>query len=460
MSSTLFQKIDSHHPTCKCDLLLFLWWWWRWLNPVVFLHTRLVRCHDPLCRILVTLVHVKESHTPRPDRIASHPPHSSHSHKINFFLWLIVGLFCSLAYLLALSTMRFSAASILAIFSMMMAPGFVLAEEESVPVTALIVDAAAVDAAAVDADTVVDAPVVTTAHTPEVLGGGDDDDSHNLFTVPVVFNFELDGDVSEDKRALSQIEEAIVMAGNEIFDPDYTKFFGVIVHNIVQEKIEEEEDDDDDDPGNFLTVEAPATAPAGVPTVLTKAGTRGGAAAADSKSADGLTYCNLFNCRPTRRPTPRPVPAPRSEYRLDWDFSMPYYCHLCTDGSEPSYRNRPASGRIPPRDIALSDIILEQEEKQLQGKQPLTIPQKKPLMAEDEEKENVLRWQKRTCRKIRKIKGFETAKKCFIHMDAGHSTPIDAFGNDKPYLSTFWLKEDFQPADDLPLETLPTTVTN
>ena len=348
--------------------------------------------------------------------------------------------------------MRFSAASFLALVSMMTAPsprgGFVLAEEETAAVAAA--------AAAEPLDVVVVAPLLVDSKDTVLSEDQDVLDkatSNHLFTLPIVFNFEFEGVLSDDSSALTQIEEALVMAGNEIFDPEFTKFYGIFAKDIMDETTEEEDDDDDDFEANRMGM-TPAASPVRAPTVVMRKGTRGGAvvaAIANDGSAGEDKDPELSNCllfmfnicttptrRPTRRPTPRPAPAPPSLHRLGWVAQMPYYCTLC---AEPDY-------------VRQEDLTLEQQD----DKPPQAAARiQKPFMTANEEKEHILRWQKRTCRKIRKIKGFETAQKCFIYMDMDHSTPIDAVGDgggggDNSYVSTFWLKDEVQQqAEDVAL---------
>jgi len=65
---------------------------------------------------------------------------------------------------------------------------------------------------------------------------------------PLVFHYEMEDEWPTDPEILTQVEEAVVLAANEVYEADDLKFYGIFTKNIRVENITEE--DDGTAPGN------------------------------------------------------------------------------------------------------------------------------------------------------------------------------------------------------------------
>jgi hypothetical protein len=301
-------------------------------------------------------------------------------------------------------------------FSALGATMMVLMTVVDVATSADVVVVAAADVAA--ADVAVDVDTVATNRNGNVdvdgnvdgpMGAGSDPSLHKS---PLVFNFQMTEDVEDTDERLNQIQAALVMAANQAHnDPTTgTKFYGIFLKHVLNEDVTREASDDDDTnnnnnnnknhkkhhPRTMFRGAGSSTGTTTPPTALGAVAVAVPVAAANRPCTSWMSYWTS-KCRNTDV-------SGGSAYRKDFSTTATYGCNLCSPDDYYPRRNPTA---------LTTTTTSNNNNNHLKN---LTAARDKDIIA---------RWQHLFCQNLRRINGFKTATKCFIHFDMEHQDPLD-----------------------------------
>ncbi len=192
---------------------------------------------------------------------------------------------------------------------------------------------------------------------------------------PAVWNFELEDDFAETPEVMAQIEEAFILAANEVHDSADIKFFSVFTKGVMHEHFNKDGD-------SMMLGEVDEEEEASEDEVEVED---------ETNLARRLRWRSNFHIRPKNS---RNSPLWRPNYRVVLSVA----CNLC--------------GRHPDDDDAA--IMMAR---------PLELRNR---FYELEHGRNImLAWQKRFCRKLHNIKTLHKPSRCFIFLDLDHEDPAE-----------------------------------
>ncbi len=194
--------------------------------------------------------------------------------------------------------------------------------------------------------------------------------SHNF---PAIWNFQLEEDFTESPEILAQIEEAFILAANEVHNSADIKFFSAFIKRVVHEHFNKDED-------SMMLGETYEEQEASEDEVED-----------ETNLARRLRWRSNFHIRPKNS---RNSPM----WRPNYSVVLSVACNLC--------------GRHPDDDDAATMLA-----------RPLELGNR---FYELEQGRNILlAWQKKFCQKLHKIKTLHKPSRCFIFFDLDHEDPAD-----------------------------------
>ena len=201
---------------------------------------------------------------------------------------------------------------------------------------------------------------------------------------PALWTFELDDDYAETPELIAQMEEAFITSANEAHASADMKFYSAFIKSAVHEHLTDESDDKnrmllEDEQGEYYYDGSDK-------------GTMHAAAAAAAADPTGDETTRALRGSMWNRPANR---KNGSTFRPNYTSLGGLGCNLCPNDDDAT------TMLAHPFELGTAFYSLEQGQS----------------IRSD--------WQRRFCRKLRKIPSLEKARRCFIYLDLNHEEPDD-----------------------------------